>query len=93
MDDQTVAAISLSVQVAVGVSVLSSLVSSVLSTTSSSNVFSLFNVLQIIEMVALIELNYPEKLNQFYHGFEFTLMNTPSELNLVSRMFIKPEKD
>ena len=72
---------------------VASLVSSVLSTTSSSNIFSLFNVLQIIQMVALIELDYPEKLNQFYHGFEFTMMNTPSELNIVRMVFIKPGKD
>ena len=53
----------------------------------------MFNTLQLMELMALIELEYPDKLEQFFHGFEFALMNTPPKLNFVKRHLIEEGKD
>lgn len=60
---------------------------------TSGNFWNVFNVLQVIEMIALIELPYPEKLDQFFHGFEFSMLNTPNELNFVNRNFMEQGRD
>ena len=49
--------------------------------------------MQIIEIIALIELNYPEELDQFFHGFEFTFLNAPSEVNFVEIYLLEPDED
>ena len=45
----------------------------------------MFNVLQIIELMALVDLRYPAKLNQFLHGFKFSMLNPPEKFNFASK--------
>ena len=93
-DDPFIATYSLLIQIAVGVSMATSFAANMLASSASiSKIFSLFNTLQIIQIAALIDLEYPPKLDQFYHGFKFTLLNTPPELNFVNILFITPGSD
>ena len=55
-----------------------SLVTSILRHTITSirngRFWFVFNTLQMIELFALLDLNYPPRLEQFFHGFSFTLL-------------------
>ena len=69
LEDDEIAAASVAAYTAVGAGMACALLSSLFSQSSTGNLWSLFNVLQIVEIVALLELDYPQKLEQFFHGF------------------------
>ena len=50
------------------------------SAVSSGSLWVLFNALQMIELIALYDLDYSPELEQFFHGFEFTMLMMPSSL-------------
>ena len=71
----------------------SSMTSSVLTSASGGNLWNMFNSVQIIEMAALIELDFTDRLEQFFHGYEFTLLNTPEQVNVVQIGFVEPARE
>ena len=69
LEDKSVQGTTIAVTASVGIAVASSMASSALATAAGGGtVWSLFNTLQLIEFIALVELDYPEKLDQFFHG-------------------------
>lgn len=86
-------ATTITAAVFLGLSLVFSVVAAVLSSTSSSNFWNFLNMIQIIEIIALTELKYPASLDQFFHGFEFLLLNVPSDMNFVSNNFVEPGRD
>ena len=62
-----------------GDTMASSIASGLVSSAGSSHLWNIVNVIQTIEVMALIELPYPEKLEQFFDGYKFALLlNSPS---------------
>ena len=51
-----------------------------------------FNAMQLIDMIALIDIRYPEKLDQFFHGYKFSLLLVPEKYNFVNRI-VTPKLD
>ena len=92
-EDKFAAGTSIASTAAVGVAMASSMASSVLTSASGGNLWNMFNSVQIIEMVALIELNFPDRLEQFFHGYEFALLNTPEQVNAVQIALDEPKRD
>ena len=43
----------------------------------------ILNTLQMIEIIALVAVDYPNQLLQFFQGFDFTLLMVPESLNFV----------
>ena len=68
--------------VAVGTSMMVSVGSSSVSN-AGLNVISVLNMIQGIELLALLELEYTEELNAFFKGFEFALLSVPKEYNMI----------
>ena len=60
------------------------LASSIVTQAQGGSIWSLFNTIQLMEIIFLIELEYPEKVDQYLHGFEFTLLNLPEVINPIS---------
>ena len=60
---------------------------------TSGTAWNIFNMVQLIELIALIELDNPERLEQFFTGFDFTLLHTPKEINLLEKTLVDPNKD
>ena len=48
---------------------------------SASSFWLIFNTLQAIEILSLIEVDYPDILREFFDGLEFTLLIFPEEWN------------
>ena len=61
--------------IALGLASSSAIVSSIIGV--GGNVLSLFNFMQLIELMALTDMKYSERMNQFLIGFEFTLFSFP----------------
>ena len=48
---------------------------------SASSFWMIFNTLQAIEVLSLIEVDYPDSLMEFFDGLEFTLLTFPEDWN------------
>ena len=85
LNDAAISSVTTAGTVASGAAIGASLLSGALTSAANSNMWSMFNVLQIIELMALIDLRYPSKLNQFLHGFKFSMLNPPEKFNYASQ--------
>ena len=50
-------------------------------------------MLQMLEIIALVELNYPDRLEQFFQGFSFALLIAPPELDYTSSQLVNADRD
>ena len=50
---------------------------------TGSSYWLILNALQAVEMLSLVELNYPNPLLLYFEGFQFTLLGLPEEWNLL----------
>ena len=55
----------------------------------NDNIFTVLNVLQEVELLALVDLNYPTKLDQFFIGFEFASLHAPEGADLTKQTSIR----
>ena len=60
------------------------LLSNVGSQAMNDNIFTVLNVLQEVEILALVDLNYPTKLDQFFLGFKFASLHPPESADLTA---------
>ena len=72
----TVGAAGLGAVLALGVSTSAA-------TGAATVVLSAFEVLQIVEIVAMVDFKCPEKLDQFLQAFEFLKLQLPQDINFV----------
>ena len=50
---------------------------------TGSSYWLILNALQTVEMLSLVELNYPNPLLVYFEGFQFTLLSLPKEWNIL----------
>ena len=56
-----------------------------------SSFWLIFNTLQAVEILSLIEVDHPDKLRKFFDGLEFTLLTFPEDWNPFNTLdAIKP---
>ena len=60
-----------------------SLSSKLFASAKNGSFWAVFNTLQIIQLISLIDLSYSERLEQFYHGFEFALIRMELSFDLL----------
>ena len=55
------------------------------------SIWSVLNTFQLIIIIALLEIDYPPKVEAFFQGFEFASLNMPSDWNFAQKYM--PEGD
>ena len=67
-----------------GVAAAASVASSMASGGSSlDGAWNVINSFQLLIIIALLDINYPPKVEAFFQGFSFTMFTMPDNLNLV----------
>ena len=72
--------------VAGGVAVAAGVAASLVSRSANfESIWTVLNTFQLIIVIALLEIDYPPKVEAFFHGFEFASLNLPQEWNFVQK--------
>ena len=64
------------VGVAIGASVLSG-------AANFQSIWAMLNTFQLVIIIALLDIEYPPKVEGFFQGFEFASLSMPQEFNYV----------
>ena len=89
--DKTIDAVSTAGASTLGVLIAMGITTS-LFTGAAEVVWSAFEVLQIIELVAMVDFSCPENFDQFLNSFEFLQLRMPNEVNLFANKFLDGEE-
>ena len=71
---------------AAGAAVAASLLSG---SVNLQSIWSMANTFQLLMVIGLLDIDFPPKLDAYFHSFDFALFALPDELNLVEKMAAK----